>query len=402
MMSSSQTALSRLLPGGRPAMLLQQISRSWVGPERHAAARTTTSAPHVRDAMNLTRAMNIVIVALIPCILIAIYNTGYQANVLMAEAGLEVAPGWHGVIISVLGTGYIPGSVLASICHGLLIVLPVFLTALITGGFWEAVFVRMRGGGRRGDYVLLALLFTLSLPPAVPLWQVFLGMTFGIVVGKEIFGGTGKHFLNPALTGLAFLYVTYPAQMVGETAWAVHGLSGATPLQAAEQGLHTIAWTGSTWMQSFLGLVPGAIGATSTLACLIGAALLIGTRVASARIMAGMLIGMTASATIFNLIGDPANAYAAMSWHWHLVLGSFAFATVFLATDPVSAPMTDTGRWVYGLMVGAFVILIRVMNATHPDGIMFAILLGNILAPLIDYAVMYANIRRRILRSVRR
>lgn len=399
-MSSFETLLSRLFPTDRAVPLTQHLGRYWMGRERQAHAVATTSAPHVRDAMNLSRAMSIVIVALIPSILIAIFNTGYQANVLMAEAGLEAAPDWIGTVIGALGISYRPESVLASVCHGLLIVLPVFLTALITGGFWEAVFVRSRGGGRQGDYVLVALLFALSLPPAVPLWQVVLGMTFGIVVGKEIFGGTGKNFLNPALTGLAFLYVTYPAQMVGETAWAVHGLSGATPLQAAAEGSHTIAWTGSTWMQSFLGLVPGSIGATSTLGCLIGAVLLIGTRVASARIMAGILIGMIASAALFNLFGDPANAYTALSWHWHLVLGSFAFGTIFLATDPVSAPMTNSGRWIYGLMVGVFVILIRVMNSTHPDGILFAILLGNILAPLIDYAVMYANIRRRIQRSV--
>lgn len=399
-MSNFQTVLDRLLPAERPVAFLQRMSRTWAGQGRQASGVATIGAPHIRDAMNLSRAMNIVIVALIPCLLVAIYNTGYQANVLMSEAGLETAPNWHDTVIGWFAIGYHPDSFLASVSHGLLIVVPVFLVALITGGFWEGVFVRLRGGGRQGDYVLIALLFALSLPPAVPLWQVFLGMTFGIVVGKEIFGGTGKHFLNPALAGLAFLYVTYPAQMVGETAWAVHGLSGATPMQAAEKGLHTIAWTGSTWMQSFLGLVPGAIGATSTLACLMGAVVLIGTRIASARIIVGMLIGMTASAVLFNLFGDPANAYAALSWHWHLVLGSFAFGTIFLATDPVSAPMTDTGRWIYGLLVGGFVILIRVMNATHPDGIMFAILLGNILAPLIDYAVIYSNIRRRIRRSV--
>ena len=178
--------------------------------------------------------------------------------------------------------------------------------------------MRARGGGRRGDYVLVALLFSLSLPPAVPLWQVVLGMSFGIVVGKEIFGGTGKNFLNPAFTGLAISLCHLSAQMVGETAWAVHGLSGATPLQdGSGRRSKTIEWVGSTWMQSFLGLVPGAIGATSTLACLMGAALLIGTRVASARIMAGMLIGMIAAAALFNQFGDPANPFAGLSWHWH-------------------------------------------------------------------------------------
>ncbi len=360
----------------------------------------TLRAPHVRDAMNLSRAMNIVIAALMPCVLVGIYNTGYQANVLLFQAGMQSAPGWHGAVIAVLGIGYNPASFLASVSHGLLVFLPVFAAALISAGIWETIFVRGRGGGRRGDYVLVALLFTLSLPPAVPLWQVVLGMSFGIVVGKEIFGGTGKNFLNPALTGLAFLYVTYPAQMVGETAWAVHGLSGATPLQTvADGGAQALAWIGSTWLQSFLGLVPGPIGASSTLACILGAALLIATRVASTRIMAGMLIGMIGAALLFNQGGDPANAFAGLAWHWHLVLGSFAFGMVFLATDPVSAPMTDSGRWIYGLLIGALVILIRVTNSTHPDGVMFAILFGNILAPLIDYGVMYANIRRRARRS---
>ncbi len=346
--------------------------------------------------------MNLVIVALIPCLLVGIFNTGYQANVLMAQAGMQQAPGWHGVVVGALEIGYDPISFTASLVHGLLIALPVFVVALISGGIWEAIFARARGGGRTGDYVLVALLFSLSLPPAVPLWQAALGMSFGIVIGKEIFGGTGKNFLNPALTGLAFLYLTYPAQMVGETAWAVHGLSGATPLTTAAQGgAQTLEWIGSPWLQSFLGLVPGAIGATSTLACLLGAALLLCTRIASARIMAGMFIGMIVTAGLFNQFGDPNNAFAALSWHWHMVLGSFAFGTVFLATDPVSAAMTDTGRWVYGLLIGAFVVLIRVTNSTHPDGVMFAILFGNIMAPLIDYVVMSANIRRRRKRHAR-
>lgn len=392
-MAGVQNFLNRLLPASQPASALRN-------PGRGGTAPATAVAPHVRDAMNLSRAMDIVIVALIPCVLLGIYNTGYQANVLMSQAGLQAVPDWRGLVIAALGIGYSPASFLASICHGLLVYLPVLAVALLSGGIWEAVFVRMRGGGRSGDYMLVALLFSLSLPPAVPLWQVALGMSFGLVVGKEIFGGTGKNFLNPALTGLAFLYVTYPAQMVGETAWAVHGLSGATPLQtAAEGGVQTLEWVGSTWMQSFLGLVPGAIGAASPLACLLGAALLIATRVASARIMAGMLIGMIAAAVLFNQFGGPGNAFAGLSWHWHLVLGSFMFGMVFLATDPVSAAMTDTGRWIYGLLIGAMVIVIRVTNSTHPDGVMFAILFGNILAPLIDYGVMYANIRRRMRRS---
>ena len=400
MIARFQAVLRHVVPTIQSASLFEHFSWDRTQRGTHAIERATAGAPHVRDAMNLTWAMNIVIIALVPCLLFGIYNTGYQANVLMSQAGLQTAPDWHGVVIDALRIGYSPASFLASICHGLIIFLPVSAAALLTAGVWEEVFVRARGNGRRGDYVLVALLFSLSLPPAVPLWQVILGISFGIVVGKEIFGGTGKNFLNPALTGLAFLYVTYPANMVGETAWAVHGLSGATPLQtAAKGGVQTIEWVGSTWMQSFLGLVSGSFGATSTLACLIGAALLICARVASARIMAGVMIGMIVTTTLFNQFGDPRNAFAVLSWHWHLVLGSFAFGTVFLATDPVSAAMTKTGRWLYGLLIGAMVIIIRVTNSTHPDGVMFAILFGNILAPLVDYLVMYANIARRLRRS---
>jgi Na+-transporting NADH:ubiquinone oxidoreductase subunit B len=397
MINRFQTVFRGLLRAGRSEPLLQHVFRARIP----VVALATPGAPHIRDTMNLTRAMNIVLVALIPCIVFGIYNTGYQANVLITQAKLQNVPHWHGIVIDALGIGYSPAGFVKPMLHGLFIFLPVLAVTLITGGIWEAVFVRMRGGGRRGDYVLICLLFSLSLPPAVPLWQVFLGVSFGIVVGKEIFGGTGKHFMNPTLVGLAFLYITYPAQMVGETAWAVHGLSGATPMkEAVDANAQQIAWIGSTWLQSFLGLVPGAIGATSTLACLLGTVLLIGKRILSWRIITGVLIGMIVTVVLFNQFGDPSNAFAQMSWHWHLVLGSFAFATVFLATDPASAAMTDTGRWIYGLLVGAMLILIRVMNPAHPDGVMFAILFANIMAPLIDYGVIYANILRRRKRSV--
>ncbi len=397
MIDPLQPVFRKLLRSGQSEPLLQHIFRS----KKPVVAHATTGAPHIRDTMNLTRTMNIVLVALIPCIFFGIYNAGFQANALITQAKLQSIPGWHGAIIDMLGTGYSPAGLVAPVLHGLLIFLPVLVAAMITGGIWEAIFVSARGGGHRGDYILIALLFSLSLPSAVPLWQGVLGMSFGIVVGKEIFGGTGKYFINPVLVGLAFLYITYPAQMIGETAWSVHGLSGATPMnEMADSATQTIAWIGSTWLQSFLGLVPGAIGATSTLACLLGAVILISKRIFSWRIITGVMIGMIVTATLFNQFGDPSDAFTKMAWHWHLVLGSFTFGMVFLATDPVSAAMTDTGRWIYGILVGAMLILIRVMNPAHPDGIMFAILFGNILVPLIDYGVVYANIVRRRKRSV--
>lgn len=357
----------------------------------------TRGAPHVRDFMSVDRAMNCVIVALIPCILMAIFNTGYQANLNMMHLGVGSAPGWRGGILGALGIGHDPSSLWANFWHGALHYLPVLFVTVIVGGFWEWLFATLRRRERGSGLLVIALLFSLSLPPSVPLWQVALGISFGIVVAKEVFGGTGKNFLNPALTGLAFLYATYPTHMVGETAWTViEGFTGATSMRVvASGGFEAANWAGTNWTQSLLGVVPGAFGATSTLAVLLGAAVLIGTRVASVRILAGALIGMIATALLFNQFVGNALPFGDLSWYWHLTLGSFAFGVVFLATDPVTAAATNTGRWIYGILIGSLVVVIRVANVAHPDGVMFAILFGNVAAPLIDYLVMRANIRRR-------
>ena len=364
---------------------------------RNPSFAVTTTAPHVRDTMSVERAMNYVVVALAPCLFMALFNTGYQANIALAELGAASAPGWRGAILDALGTGYDPASVWADLWHGALHYLPVLAVSWIAAAFWQHVFARVRGRETAPGLVVVALLFSLSLPPAVPLWQVALGMSFGIVVAREVFGGFGMNFLNPALTGLAFLYATYPKQMVGETAWTVvEGFTGATTLRtAAEGGMAAVNWAGTNWMQAFLGGVPGAFGATSVVACLIGAAILIATRVGSVRVMAGALGGMIAAALAFNLLAGAALPFAELSWPWHLVLGSFAFGVVFLATDPVTAAQTNTGRWIYGLMIGVLVVVIRVSNVAHPDGVMFAILFANLTAPLIDHLVVRANIRRR-------
>lgn len=362
----------------------------------------TSCAPHVRDGMTVNRAMNWVILALFPCILMAFFNTGYQANLNMAQLSVSTVPGWRGAFLEGLSIGYDPSSLWANFWHGAVHYLPVLIVTVIAGGFWEWLFATLRGRERGPGLCVIALLFSLSLPPSVPLWQAALGISFGIVVAKEVFGGFGKNFLNPALTGLAFLYVTYPAQMVGETAWTVvEGFTGATSMRAAASGGgDTIALAGTNLMQSFLGAVPGAFGATSTLAVLLGAAVLISVRVASARIIVGAVAGMIVTALLFNQLVGEAVMFANLSWHWHLTLGSFAFGVVFLATDPVTAAATNTGRWIYGILIGSLVVVIRVANVAHPDGVMFAILFGNIVAPLIDYLVMRANIRRRIRRGV--
>jgi Na+-transporting NADH:ubiquinone oxidoreductase subunit B len=245
------------------------------------------------------------------------------------------------------------------------------------------------------------MLYSLILPPSTPLWQVALGIIFGVVLGKEVFGGTGKNFLNPALTGRAFLYFAYPAQMSGDAVWtAIDGFSGATPLAlGAAGGLEAITSAGFTWTQTFLGSMQGSLGETSTLACLLGAMFLMYTRIASYRIIFGVFLGMVGTSLLFNIIGSDTNPMFALPWYWHLTLGGFAFGMIFMATDPVSAAMTNKGRWIYGALIGAMTVLIRVVNPAFPEGIMLAILFANIFAPLIDYFVVRANVQRRLKRS---
>ena len=340
--------------------------------------------------------------ALIPCVLMALYNTGYQANTTMAQLGIATAPGWRGAVLGALRIGYDSSSIWASVWHGLLYVLPLYVVTVLVGNLWQTLFAFWRQREVTEGFMVTALLFTLSLPPTVPLWQAALGISFGVVIGQEIFGGTGHNFLNPALAGRAFLYVTYPSEMAGDAIWtAVDGFTGATSLSlVATGGMDAIVQGGITWFESFLGRVPGSLGETSTLASLLGAVFLLYTRIVSWRIMAGVLLGMIATVFFFHWVGSSANPMVDMPWYWHLTLGSFAFGTVFFATDPVSAATTDTGRWIYGFLIGFMVVLIRVASFAHPEGVMFAILLGNIFAPLIDHLVVQANIRRRAQRSV--
>jgi Na+-transporting NADH:ubiquinone oxidoreductase subunit B len=232
------------------------------------------------------------------------------------------------------------------------------------------------------------------------LWQVALGISFGVVLGKEVFGGTGKNFLNPALVGRAFLFFAYPAQLSGDSVWtAVDGFAGATSLSlGAAGGVENIIGHGITWMDAFLGTIHGSIGETSTLAIFIGGGVLLLTRIAAWRIVAGVMLGMIATSTLFNAIGSDTNPMFAMPWYWHLVLGGFAFGMMFMATDPVSASMTNTGKWLFGALIGLMVVLIRVVNPAFPEGMMLAILFANLCAPLIDHFVVQANIKRRLAR----
>ncbi|SFQ03845.1 Na+-transporting NADH:ubiquinone oxidoreductase subunit B [Nitrosomonas cryotolerans] len=359
----------------------------------------TRSAPHVRDGVDLKRLMSYVVIALVPCILWSWFNTGYQANLALFELGTTPTD-WRATLLYTLDIGFSPDSILANMAYGFLYFLPIYFITLIAGGFWEVLFAIIRKHEVNEGFLVTSLLYALTLPPDMPLWMVALGISFGIVVGKEIFGGTGKNFLNPALVGRAFLYFAYPADISGDQVWvAIDGYSAATPLSLGViGGMEAISANGYNWWNAFIGLMPGSLGETSTLACLIGAAFLIYTKVASWRIIVGVFLGMIGTTLLFNIVGSDTNLMAAMPWHWHFVLGGFAFGMVFMATDPVSAAMTTAGRWIFGILIGCMTILIRVSNPAFPEGIMLAILFANIFAPLIDYAVMQINIRRRLKR----
>ena len=363
----------------------------------YSPSHVTRSSAHVRDGIDLKRIMITVWFATFPAIFYGMYNLGFQANDVMAASGAELS-GWRGAVIAALG-GYSPSSVWDCLLFGALHFLPLYAVTFLVGGFWEVLFAMKRGHEVNEGFFVTSILFSLTLPPDLPLWQAALGISFGVVIGKEVFGGTGKNFLNPALTGRAFLYFAYPAQLSGDSVWtAVDGYSGATPLGVvAQEGMAGLT-AAYSWMDAFIGAIPGSIGETSTLAIMIGGAVLLFMGIASWRVVAGCFLGMFLFSTLLNVVGSDTNPAFAMPWYWHMVVGSFAFGAFFMATDPVSAAMTHRGRWAYGILIGVMCVLIRVINPAFPEGMMLAILFGNLFAPLFDHFVVQANIKRRLAR----
>ncbi|GAB5444055.1 MAG: NADH:ubiquinone reductase (Na(+)-transporting) subunit B [Fuerstiella sp.] len=403
----------------------------------YTPGETTNSASHVRDGMDLKRMMIFVVIALTPCILMACYNTGYQTHQVAATAvaqGIDEASvveqlGWRGNILQQLGwspgmgaapdaadqgeTSVTAKAMLFSFLHGALYFIPVYLVCNMVGGLWEVIFCCIRKHDLNEGFLVTGMLFPLTLPATIPLWQVALGISFGVVIGKEVFGGTGKNFLNPALTARAFLYFAYPIQITGSTVWAgtVDGVTSPTllttmgnveralPGGASFNNVITGQLDGMNLMDAFLGFIPGSMGETSTLACILGAAFLIITGVGSWRIMLGVLIGSMGLAMVLNQVDSSTNAMYQIPPEWHLCVGGLAFGLVFMATDPVSSSMTLKGSWVYGILIGMMTITVRVLNPAFPEGIMLAILLGNVFAPVIDYMVVQQNINRRLARN---
>jgi Na+-transporting NADH:ubiquinone oxidoreductase subunit B len=364
----------------------------------------TRSAPYVRDANNVQRVWNYFVIASLPAWLIGLWNLGHQTNLAIADLRLDSVPGWRAGLLENLGVGFNALSPSDCLAHGLLYFLPIFFVALFTGALWEALFATLRRKPVDEGLLVVAWFFALLLPATVPLYQVALGMSFGIVVGKLIYGGSGRYLVNPALLALAFLVFSYPNLLFGQGAWVpVAGYDQPTVLELVtdEGGLPVVAAVDYHFWPIFFGDRPGSMGVVSIFGALLGAAFLIWTGMASWRVMLGALLGLVAVSLAGNALA-PDHAVFSLPWYWQAVLGGFAFGTVFLATDPVAGPMTDPGRWGFGLLVGGLTVLVRGGNPAHYEGILFAILLASVFSPLIDYVVTERNIRRRRRRLQRR
>lgn len=355
----------------------------------------TTKGAHIRDGVDLKRTMMMVIIALIPCLLFGIYNTGHWQMV--AELGNRNLPYWE--------------NVLDKFWNGSIIVLPLIVVSYGVGLGIEFLFGMLRGHSLHEGFLVSGMLIPLTMPADVPLWMVGVATAFAVIIGKEIFGGTGMNIINIALTARAFLFFAYPTSMTGDKVWMagtettkVDGFTGSTALgdlatfmsdKPVFQNLNGFT-SEYTLSESFIGMIPGSVGETSTLACLIGAGILLITGVGSLRIMASFFVGGLAMGLLLNLMGG--NPYLELPAVYHLVIGSFAFGAIFMATDPVSAAQTAKGKLVYGFLGGLLAILIRVLNPAYPEGVMLAILFMNISAPIIDYYVIQGNINRRLKR----
>ncbi|MBE0369542.1 NADH:ubiquinone reductase (Na(+)-transporting) subunit B [Pseudoalteromonas sp. MMG013] len=353
---------------------------------------------HVRDNIDLKRIMILVWMATFPAMFFGMFNIGHQAALALGN-GFEIANTWQVAIFQALG-GELTAQAGwgAKMFYGACFYLPIYGTVFLVGGFWEVLFASIRKHEVNEGFFVTSVLFSLILPSTIPLWQAALGITFGVVVAKEVFGGTGRNFLNPALAGRAFLFFAYPADISGDTVWtAVDSFSGATYLGQVAQG--AVDFNNMVlWWDAFYGFIQGSMGETSTLALMLGGLFLIYVRIASWRIVLGVFLGMVIMSLLLNLIGSTTNPAFAMPWYWHLVLGGFAFGMFFMATDPVSASFTNKGKFAYGALIGVMVVLVRVVNPAYPEGMMLAILFANLFAPLFDHFVVQSNVKRRLAR----
>ena len=365
----------------------------------YSTDKRTFGSVHVRDTSDIQKIMVVVWISTFPAMFYGMYNIGFQALTAIEAIGSIPEGDWHSIFINIL-CNYNPDSIFDCIWYGACFFVPIYAVTFLVGIFWEIVFSIVRGHEINEGAFVTTVLFALCCPPDAPLWQVALGISFGIVIAKEIFGGTGKNFLNPALAGRAFLYFAYPLTWSGDSVWvALDGYSAPTLLAiGAEEGLQGIESTYS-WVEAFIGSIPGSAGETSTLFILMGLALLLYTRIASWRTVVGVLVGTAVMSLIFNLVGSETNPMFNLPFYWHIVIGGYAFGLAFMAVEPVSGSHTNLGRWYYGVLIGIMVVLIRVVNPAFPEGMMLAILFANLFAPLIDHFIQERNIKKRLQTS---
>ncbi len=390
----------RFMPGGTQAKWfpIYDAIENFIFSSTHK----TINPIHVRDSIDIQRIMVIVWLAAFPAMFFGMYNIGNQTLDYFSLAGVQNSNDWHHIFINFVG--YTSDTFFTKMWIGAVYFIPIYAVTFAVGILWEILFAVVRKHEINEGLFVSSILFALSCPPDLPLWQAAMGITFGIVIGKEVFGGTGKNFLNPALTGRAFIYFAYPSQLSGDKVWIAglsdtgvvpEGYSGATALgYAAENGIQGLT-DNFSWLDAFIGNIPGSVGETSVIAIGIAAVILLGTGVASYRIIIGTILGMIVMSSILNIVGSDTNPMFYVPWYWHFVIGSFAFGLVFMATEPVSGSGTNLGRWIYGALIGVTVILIRVINPAFPEGMMLAILFANLFAPVIDHMVVSSNIARR-------
>jgi len=382
-MNSLRKKLDKLKPNFEEGGRFSKLRSVFEGFESFlfVSNKVTFKGSHIRDSIDMKRTMTVVIIALVPVLLFGAYNTGLQHfRSIGAEAGI-----------------------LKAFWFGFLRLLPLIIVSYLVGLGIEFIAAQIRGHEINEGYLVTGLLIPLIVPIDIPLWMLAIAVAFSVILGKEVFGGTGMNIFNPALLARAFLFFSYPAWMTGDNVWTegltagkniIDGFSGATPLSLCAAGETAKL---PSFLDMFIGTIPGSVGETSTIAILIGALILIVTGIGSWKIMVSVFAGGLATGLLLNLIS--ANAYMELPFYYHFVMGGFAFGAVFMATDPVTGSQTEKGKWIYGLLIGILSIFFRVLNPAYPEGVMLAILLMNLFAPLIDYFIIQSSIKRRLKRA---
>lgn len=355
------------------------------------------TAPYVRGRLCVPILLNNLFIASIPCWLIGLWNVGYQSNLVLFESELARIPGWRGFILQGLGLGPDPENILACFMLGLLYFLPLFVAALLVTAFWDVIFSVLRNRQLDAGLLASAWLYTLFLPAGAPVGITMLGLSFGMIFGKHVYGGAGRHLVNPVVLGLLFLWLAYPDVVFSGDNWVpVSDRPHLSALRLASAGgVDAMTAAGLGWWDLFLGREPGALGTTSALGCLLAATYLLISGTVSWRVIAGALLGTLAIGSLFNYLADGTAPMLSVTWGWHAVLGGLAFGTVFFATDPAVGALTNPGRWAYGVLVGMLVILIRVASPAGESAILPALVLSSLIAPIIDFVVIEVHVRKR-------